>query len=38
MAEMKKLDFLLHPDKYFGEKSVEKRSEDLKLPTLSACK
>ncbi|XP_077204614.1 cilia- and flagella-associated protein 337 [Paroedura picta] len=36
MTEMKKLDFLLHPDKYFGEKSVEKRSEDLKLPTLSA--
>ncbi|XP_060098428.1 WD repeat-containing protein 49 isoform X1 [Heteronotia binoei] len=38
MTEMKKLDFLLHPDKYFGEKSVEKRSEDLKLPTLSARK
>ncbi|XP_054839505.1 WD repeat-containing protein 49 [Eublepharis macularius] len=31
-----KFEFLLHPDKYFGEKSVEKRSEDLKLPTLSA--
>lgn len=36
MTEMKRLDFLLHPDKYFGEKSEEKHSEDLKLPTLSA--
>uniref|UniRef100_A0ACB8FAU7 Uncharacterized protein n=1 Tax=Sphaerodactylus townsendi TaxID=933632 RepID=A0ACB8FAU7_9SAUR len=37
-TEMKKLDFLLHPDKYFGEKSGEKCWEDLKQPTLSASK
>ncbi|XP_061490480.1 WD repeat-containing protein 49 [Rhineura floridana] len=36
MTEMDEHDFLLHPDKYFGEKSAEKGSEDLKLSTLSA--
>ncbi|XP_034988262.2 WD repeat-containing protein 49 isoform X2 [Zootoca vivipara] len=35
-TEMNESDFLLHPDKYFGEKLAEKDSEDLKLPTLSA--
>ncbi|XP_053168013.1 WD repeat-containing protein 49 isoform X2 [Hemicordylus capensis] len=35
-TEMNKLNFLLHPDKYFGEKLAEKSSEDLKPPTLSA--
>nr|XP_060623559.1 WD repeat-containing protein 49 [Anolis sagrei ordinatus] len=35
-ADINELDFLVHPDKYFGEKSAEKCSEDLKLPTLSA--
>lgn len=38
MPEMNKLNFLLAPDKYFGEKLAEKSSEDLKLPTLSASK
>lgn len=36
--EMSKLNFLLAPDKYFGEKSAERSSEDLKPPTLSASK
>lgn len=35
---MNKVDFLLHPDEHFGEKSAEKYSKDLKLPTLSASK
>ncbi|XP_066477643.1 cilia- and flagella-associated protein 337 [Tiliqua scincoides] len=34
--EMSKLNFLLAPDKYFGEKSAERSSEDIKPPTLSA--
>ncbi|XP_062987994.1 WD repeat-containing protein 49 [Elgaria multicarinata webbii] len=35
-ADMNELDILVHPDKYFGGKSAEKCSEDLKPPTLSA--
>ncbi|XP_042312042.1 WD repeat-containing protein 49 isoform X2 [Sceloporus undulatus] len=35
-TDINELNFLVHPGKYFGEKLAEKRSEDLKLPTLSA--
>uniref|UniRef100_A0A6J0UL29 Cilia- and flagella-associated protein 337 n=1 Tax=Pogona vitticeps TaxID=103695 RepID=A0A6J0UL29_9SAUR len=35
-TDMNQLLSLVHPDKYFGEKSAEKCSEDLTLPTLSA--
>uniref|UniRef100_A0A8C3HS03 WD repeat domain 49 n=1 Tax=Chrysemys picta bellii TaxID=8478 RepID=A0A8C3HS03_CHRPI len=35
VVEMNKPDFVLNPDKYFGEMTEEKCPENLKLPTLS---
>ncbi|XP_074860475.1 cilia- and flagella-associated protein 337 [Carettochelys insculpta] len=35
IVETNKPDFIVNPDKYFGERTEERCSENLKLPTLS---
>ncbi|KAM4771123.1 cilia- and flagella-associated protein 337 [Rhinophrynus dorsalis] len=35
IAEVNKPDFILSPDKYFGEKTEQKKCSDVKIPTLS---